>query len=83
MKSAPQKAVHEQMACAVLAAYPKAMDTSHVVYFHTNLAKTGLTTFSRNQFSQLKNRALHFVVFTELTVTSRAVNSYVHKLQFL
>lgn len=52
MKSTPQKAVCEQMAWVVLAAYPKATDTSHVIYFHMNLARIGLATPSRNQFSQ-------------------------------
>lgn len=80
MKSTPQKAVHEQMACAVLAAYPEAMDTPHTIYFHVNLARTGPTMFSRNQ---LKNRALHFFCLSDLTVMPRAVNSNVHKVQFL
>lgn len=67
MRSTPHKAVYVQMARVVLAAYPKATDTSHVIYFHMNLAGIGLATSSRSQFSQVKNPGLHFVVFTELS----------------
>lgn len=83
VKSAPQKAVWEQMAWVVLAAYPKATDTSHVIYFHMNLAIISLATSSRNQLSREKNPGLHFVVLTELKVMSRALNPYGHKVKFL